>query len=98
MTTIILIFFIAFLSSLLLTPIVSRIAKQFNIVDVPKDRKVHDKPVPRLGGVALFLSFFVALSIFVLNKRMYLNLVAGDPRLPLFFVALSSTARRPRIR
>jgi UDP-GlcNAc:undecaprenyl-phosphate GlcNAc-1-phosphate transferase len=91
MTTIILIFFIAFLSSLLLTPIVSRIAKRFNIVDVPKDRKVHDNPVPRLGGVALFLSFFAALSFFVMNKYMYLAVVAQDPRLPLFLIALTAT-------
>ena len=86
MTTIIFVFFVAFLSSLLLTPIVIRIAKRFNIMDIPKDRKVHDKPVPRLGGVALYLSFFIALALFILNKKMYLDLVAHNPRLPLFLV------------
>ena len=90
MTTIIFIFFIAFLSSLLLTPIVIRVAKRYNILDIPKDRKVHDKPVPRLGGVALFLSFFVALTLFVTNKTMYLNIVAQEPRLPLFLIALTA--------
>ena len=90
MTTIIFVFFIAFLSSLLLTPIVIRVAKRYNILDIPKDRKVHDKPVPRLGGVALFLSFFVALALFVTNKTMYLNVVAQDPRLPLFLIGLTT--------
>jgi len=91
MTTIIFIFFITFLSSLLLTPIVIRIAKRFNLVDIPMDRKVHDKPVPRLGGVSLFLSFFVALTIFILNKPMYMDLAAHDPRLPLFLIGLTAS-------
>ena len=91
MTTIIFVFFIAFLSSLLLTPIVSRVARRLNIVDVPKDRKVHDKPIPRLGGVALFLSFFVALALFLMNRNMYLDLASKDPRLPLFLVGLTAS-------
>ena len=90
MTTIIFVFFVAFLSSLLLTPIVIRVAKRFNIVDMPQDRKVHDKPVPRLGGVTLFLSFFIALALFVMNKNMYLDLVTQDPRVPLFLIGLTA--------
>ena len=90
MTTIIFVFFVAFLASLLLTPIVIRIAKRFNIVDIPQERKIHDKPVPRLGGVTLFLSFFIALALFIMNKKMYLNLVAQDPRLPLFLIGLTA--------
>ena len=38
MTTIIFVFFIAFLPSLLLTPIVIRVAKRYNILDIPKER------------------------------------------------------------
>jgi len=91
MTTIILIFFVAFLASLLLTPLVIRIAKRYNIVDIPKDRKVHKKPVPRLGGAALFLAFFTALVLFVMNRPMYRDLVAHDPRLPLFLVGLTAS-------
>jgi UDP-GlcNAc:undecaprenyl-phosphate GlcNAc-1-phosphate transferase len=38
------------------TPIVIRIAKRLNIVDPPDIRKVHSRPVPRIGGVAIFIS------------------------------------------
>lgn len=90
MTTIIFVFFVAFLSSLLLTPIIIRIAKRLNIVDVPKDRKVHTRPIPRLGGVVLFLSFFSAMAMLSLNKKMLIQVAAVDPRMPLFLIALTA--------
>jgi len=37
-------------------PIVIHIAKRLHIVDLPGIRKVHSKPIPRVGGVAIFLS------------------------------------------
>jgi UDP-GlcNAc:undecaprenyl-phosphate GlcNAc-1-phosphate transferase len=36
---------------------VGRIAKRFGIMDVPTARKVHGRPIPRIGGVAIFFSF-----------------------------------------
>lgn len=37
-------------------PIVIHIAKRLHIVDLPGIRKVHSKPIPRVGGVAIFVS------------------------------------------
>lgn len=45
--------------SLLLTPIVQRVAGFFQCVDCPSDRKVHTRPIPRLGGIALYLAFYL---------------------------------------
>ena len=39
-----------------ITPVVIRIAEKFCIVDIPGVRKVHSKPIPRIGGLAIFLS------------------------------------------
>ncbi len=61
MTTIIFTFFISFLASLFLCPLVIRIARRLNIVDEPSDRKVHESAIPRIGGVVLILSFFLPL-------------------------------------
>jgi len=44
------------------TPFVKRFCLRFGIVDHPGGRKVHASAVPRLGGVALFLGFLVALA------------------------------------
>lgn len=43
-------------SALLLTPIVIKIAFQFGFIDQPEARKVHSKPMPRIGGLAVFLA------------------------------------------
>ena len=52
--------------SLLLTPIVKVFSVKIGAVDVPKDgRRMHDHPIPRLGGLAIFLAFMVSVLIFV---------------------------------
>lgn len=57
--------FLASLSlSLFLTPVVRRVAQRFGWLDVPEDnRRVHAVPIPRLGGVAIFLSVITCLSV-----------------------------------
>lgn len=48
--------------SLILTPIVRNLAIKVNAVDIPKDnRRVHKKPIPLLGGIAIFLSFVIGI-------------------------------------
>jgi len=85
LTTIIFTFFLAFLASFFLTPFVGKIARRFNIVDQPSGRKIHTKPIPRLGGVALFLSFFFPLILLFFNRGMYAEFIEPDLRL-FFFV------------
>ncbi len=52
--------------SWLVTPFVIRLAKRVGAIDQPSERKVHIRPIPRLGGVAVFISFSLALVIQVL--------------------------------
>ncbi|MFA7702332.1 MAG: MraY family glycosyltransferase, partial [Patescibacteria group bacterium] len=56
---------IAFVLSLALTILISKLALRWNIVDLPdKARKIHTVPTPLLGGLAIFVSFFVVAFIF----------------------------------
>ncbi|MBI3577952.1 MAG: hypothetical protein HY089_00910, partial [Ignavibacteriales bacterium] len=50
--------------SLILTPGVIRLANFIGAIDHPDERKVHSHPIPRLGGVAIFISFLSSLVIF----------------------------------
>jgi UDP-GlcNAc:undecaprenyl-phosphate GlcNAc-1-phosphate transferase len=53
---------IALSVAFLATPLVIRLAKLVGAIDVPRDnRRVHKVPTPRLGGLAIFLGFMVAL-------------------------------------
>ncbi len=57
--------FVAALSvglSLALTPLAMKLAYIVGAVDKPGGRKIHTRPTPRLGGVALFLSFIITLT------------------------------------
>ncbi len=49
----------AFLLAYLFTFAVIAISRRAGWLDIPADRRVHKIPVPRLGGVAIFLSFVV---------------------------------------
>ena len=51
--------------SLATTPLSIIIAKKGGVMDVPADgRRMHKRPIPRLGGVAIFISFIVAVLIY----------------------------------
>src|SRR6266581_3646823 len=63
-------FLIAMCASSALTPLLRRFCERYRLVDEPRDdRRLHVKPIPRLGGVAIFLSVLIALSslLFVHN-------------------------------
>jgi len=63
-------FLIAMCASSVLTPMLRRFCERYRLVDEPRDdRRLHVKPIPRLGGVAIFLSVLIALSslLFVHN-------------------------------
>ncbi len=54
---------ICFLVSILITPIVIKLAIKIGATDQPNKRKVHSKVMPRLGGLAIFVSFIVGFLI-----------------------------------
>ncbi len=55
-------FIIAFAFSFASTPIVTQLAFKIGAVDIPKDnRRMHKKPIPRLGGLAIIFGFTVAI-------------------------------------
>jgi len=54
---------LAFLITFLITPVIRNTAINSNILDNPCDRKIHKIPLPRLGGIAIAISFFFSLSV-----------------------------------
>jgi len=56
---------VALIISLIATPPVKRFAHRIGAIDVPKDsRRVHKVPIPRLGGLAIFLGFVFSVLLF----------------------------------
>lgn len=65
-------FILAFLGCLIFTPLVKKLAVYFKIYDMPSPRKIHGVPVPRLGGVALFLPFLILVLWDLILGQKYL--------------------------
>lgn len=55
----------ALVMSFAATPLVKVFAQKVGAIDVPKDdRRMHDHPIPRLGGLAMFLGFLLSTLLF----------------------------------
>ena len=72
-------FALAFAIAFVLTPLSIRLAHKIGAVDVPLDkRRMHSRPIPRFGGIALFLS--TTISILLLNgsfPKIQIALIGG---------------------
>ena len=69
---------ITFLISALLTPIAKKIAIHVGALDYPNERKIHKKPMPRLGGLAIYIAFLIGYALFgEINTQMISILIGG---------------------
>ncbi len=67
-------FTIALALSVVFTLAVRKIALRTGITDKPGDeRKIHKKPIPLLGGVAIFFSFFITLLLLAVLGDMFVR-------------------------
>ena len=56
----------ALLLSLILTPVFRELARKLGMIDQPNERRVNKMPIPRGGGLSVFVAFHLALAGFVL--------------------------------
>ncbi len=62
-----------------MTPLVRSFAVKVGAVDVPKDgRRMHDHPIPRQGGLAIFLGFLMAVVLFADLDRQVQGILLGS--------------------
>ena len=61
--------FISFFTGLVVTPLVSKLARRLQWLDVPDGgRKVHKNPTPRVGGLAILVAFSMGITFFFLAE------------------------------
>lgn len=71
-------FALAGVLSFWLTPHVSEFAHKVGAMDIPRDaRRMHKKPTPRMGGLAIFMGFLVALLTFGTLDAQMLSILLG---------------------
>lgn len=70
------IFLISFITALILIPFIKRMSFKYNFFDDPKkdNLKIHKKPIPFLGGVAILFAFLFGLVFtWILKKNCFLD-------------------------
>lgn len=71
-------FIVAMVVSYVSTPLVKKIAWKIGAIDFPSERRVHKKPMPRIGGLAIYIALITA-SIIVLpiERRAIQGILLG---------------------
>lgn len=70
-------FTIALAVAYIVTPQVKNLAIKAGALDAPDARKVHTKPIPRMGGLAIYAGFVLAVLASVHVNREIMGLLAG---------------------
>ena len=71
-------FSIATIASLITTPLIRRLCERYKLLDVPADgRRIHRKAVPRLGGLALYVSCLSTLSLLAFHDNLLTQNLSG---------------------
>src|SRR5438034_8169492 len=65
----------------LLTPAVQRAALRYGAAHAPRARDIHQEPVPRWGGVAIYLAFLIAVTISLAVMHLWLGRLVRWPTL-----------------
>ena len=61
----------AFIFSILMVPLVRKMCLKEGYYDLPGERKIHKKPIPRLGGIAIWLGTIFSLITVILLQGTY---------------------------
>ncbi len=61
-----------------LIPFIKKIAEHIGAMDVPNARKVHKKPMPRLGGLGIYLGFLLGYMIFGTPSAIMNSVLIGS--------------------
>ncbi len=71
-------FVVAITIAYILTPYAIKLAYRIGAIDVPKDnRRVHNKPIPRLGGAAIYAAFLITSLVMAPLNQELLGILIG---------------------
>ncbi|VAX13631.1 Undecaprenyl-phosphate alpha-N-acetylglucosaminyl 1-phosphate transferase [hydrothermal vent metagenome] len=70
--------------SMVLIPLMSRVASRFGLVDIPCERKVHAAPIPRVGGIGIVIGSLVPIMLLLAPDKLSQSYVFGASVLFIF--------------
>ena len=62
----------------MIIPFVKKIAEHIGAIDIPNERKVHTNPIPRLGGLGIFMGFLLGYMLFGQHSIQMNSILIGS--------------------
>lgn len=69
---------IPFVFVVLIIPLIKKIAFHIGALDIPNERKIHTKPMPRLGGLGIYAGFLLGYILFGEYTYMMNSILIGS--------------------
>lgn len=69
---------VTFISSLIVVPIAKVVAIHINAMDEPNERKIHKVPMPRLGGLGIYISFLFGYILYGDITTQMISILIGS--------------------
>lgn len=70
-------FMLSFAVSFVLIPIIITVLRKLDILDRPDHRKVHKAPIPRMGGIAIYIGFVIPMLFIMFYDNPQKGIVYG---------------------
>src|SRR5215211_5951638 len=80
-------FLVAGWVSLLGTWLVARLARRLGVINLPRERDLHERPTPGLGGLAILVAVVAAMLLFLPNDRETRGILGGAVAIALIGAA-----------
>lgn len=69
---------IPFLFVALVIPFIKKLAEHVGAIDIPNSRKVHKKPIPRMGGLGIYFGFLLGYMLFGEQNAIMNSILIGS--------------------
>lgn len=78
LTKTIIMIMVPFIFVTLIIPVIKKVAFHVGALDIPNERKVHKKPMPRLGGLGIYFGFLLGYMLFGDHTYMMNSILIGS--------------------
>ncbi|SHM60801.1 glycosyltransferase family 4 protein [Gracilibacillus kekensis] len=89
---------VCFLITTLLTPYVKKLALKMGATDQPDKRKVHEKIMPRLGGLGIYISIIIGSLLFLPKEKETIFILVGATLIALIGVLDDIFSLSPKVK
>ena len=77
-------FLLSAIVTIIVMPILINLAGKMDLLDIPNSRKIHYDPIPRIGGIAMFIGAFLTIILWAPMNRFVVAVLIGSSVLVIF--------------